>query len=147
MGAHVIVLEVDPLRLGQDVAECLHAVRDWDNPLVHVTNTYRQKRADPARWRDLLGLFLAMTVGFTISLLVIVLAASWVYYLIYPFLFWVTPPAVFGTPMMIIPMPPLPEIVKRRSTRRCFSSRVVRRVDMTRTSIFRSTSRSSTCLP
>jgi hypothetical protein len=24
---------------------------DWDNPLVHVTNTYRQRRADPARYR------------------------------------------------------------------------------------------------
>ncbi|APR82058.1 Tubulin tyrosine ligase-like protein 4 [Minicystis rosea] len=23
---------------------------DWSNPLVHVTNTYRQKRADPERW-------------------------------------------------------------------------------------------------
>jgi len=73
----------------------------------HLESAYRDTRgmgplrrlstwaADPARWRDLLGLFLASTIGFALSILVITLAASWVFYLIYPFLWWVTPPGIF----------------------------------------------------
>ena len=50
---------------------------------------------DPSRWRDFAGLFLAATVGLVLAVLVISLLAGAVFYAIYPFLLWVTPPGIF----------------------------------------------------
>jgi signal transduction histidine kinase len=50
---------------------------------------------DPARWRDLVGLFLAFTVGLVIPILVIAMLGGFLFYLIYPFLWWVTPAGIF----------------------------------------------------
>jgi len=53
---------------------------------------------DPASWRDAVWLLLRGIVGFVTSLLAVILFASSVFYLSYPFLYWVTPQSVFGTP-------------------------------------------------
>ncbi|MBO0856244.1 MAG: sensor domain-containing protein [Nocardia sp.] len=53
---------------------------------------------DPASWRDATWLLLHSIVGFLTSTLAVVLFAGSVFYLIYPFLYWVTPQSVFGTP-------------------------------------------------
>jgi len=53
---------------------------------------------DPASWRDALWLLLHSTVGCVTSALAVTLFLGSVFYLIYPFLYWVTPPSVFGTP-------------------------------------------------
>lgn len=50
---------------------------------------------DPATWRDLLWLFLNGIVGVFLSILSLILLLASVFYLIYPFLWWVTPPNVF----------------------------------------------------
>jgi signal transduction histidine kinase len=50
---------------------------------------------DPARWRDLLWLLLDFVLGFTLTLLVVTFFLAIVWYLIYPFLFAVTPRGVF----------------------------------------------------
>jgi signal transduction histidine kinase len=52
---------------------------------------------DSARWRDLAGMFVSSTVGFTLSLLAIVLFLSPLWYFVYPFIWWVTPEGVFDT--------------------------------------------------
>ena len=57
---------------------------------------------DPARWRDLAGLFLASTLGLVTSVLVISLLGGSVFYLIYPFLWWVTPDGIFDLPLGFI---------------------------------------------
>jgi hypothetical protein len=53
---------------------------------------------DPASWRDALWLLLHTIVGCVTSALAVTLFAGTVFYLIYPFLYWVTPPSVFGRP-------------------------------------------------
>jgi hypothetical protein len=53
---------------------------------------------DPASWRDALWLLLHSVVACVTSALSVTLFVSSVFYLIYPFLFWVTPPSVFRTP-------------------------------------------------
>lgn len=53
---------------------------------------------DPASWRDALWLLLRSVVGSVTSILAVALFASSVFYLIYPFLYWVTPQRVFGRP-------------------------------------------------
>jgi signal transduction histidine kinase len=50
---------------------------------------------DPARWRDLVWLLLSATVGFALGLLGVVLFLSIIWYLIFPFLFAITPDGVF----------------------------------------------------
>ncbi len=50
---------------------------------------------DPARWKDLAGMLLGCTVGLVIPIVVIAFLAGSLFYLIYPFLWWVTPPGVF----------------------------------------------------
>lgn len=50
---------------------------------------------DAARWRDFAGMFASGTIGFTLSLVNVVLFLSAVWYFIFPFLFWVTPDGVF----------------------------------------------------
>ena len=53
---------------------------------------------DPASWRDARWLLLHGIVCFVTSLLAVILFAGSVFYLIYPFLYWVTPQSVFGSP-------------------------------------------------
>jgi signal transduction histidine kinase len=45
---------------------------------------------DPASWRELLWLFLSMTAGFVLSLLALCFLLGFLWYAIFPFLFWVT---------------------------------------------------------
>jgi hypothetical protein len=53
---------------------------------------------DPASWRDAAWLLSHAVVGFVTSILSVTLFLGAVFYLVYPFLFWVTPQRVFGTP-------------------------------------------------
>jgi signal transduction histidine kinase len=53
---------------------------------------------DPATWRDWIWLLVNASVGFTLSILSFSLFAGGLFYLIYPFLWSVTPPAVFSDP-------------------------------------------------
>jgi hypothetical protein len=53
---------------------------------------------DPASWRDAWWLFCHAVVGPVTAVLNIALFAGGVFYLIYPFLFWVTPERVFDHP-------------------------------------------------
>jgi len=54
---------------------------------------------DPATWRDLAWLIVNAVLGFTLNLTSAVLFLSGLFYLIYPFLVWVTPDGVFDTPV------------------------------------------------
>jgi hypothetical protein len=53
---------------------------------------------DPSSWRDALWLFLHPIVTMFASALSLALFFGGVFYLIYPFLYWVTPPRVFNRP-------------------------------------------------
>jgi hypothetical protein len=53
---------------------------------------------DRASWRDALWLLLHAIVGCVTATLAVTLFLSTVFYLIYPFLYWVTPPHVFNRP-------------------------------------------------
>jgi hypothetical protein len=53
---------------------------------------------DPASWRDARWLLLHSIVACLTSALAVTLFVGSVFYLIYPFLFWVTPQRVFGRP-------------------------------------------------
>jgi signal transduction histidine kinase len=53
---------------------------------------------DPATWRDLAWLIVNAVVGFTLTLVSAVLFLSSIFYLIYPFLWSVTPDGVFDQP-------------------------------------------------
>jgi len=63
-----------------------------------MLNFLRTAFADPATWRDLAWLLVNAVVGFTLSLVSAVLFLSSIFYLIYPFLWWVTPRGVFDQP-------------------------------------------------
>ncbi|MDP9318820.1 MAG: sensor domain-containing protein, partial [Actinomycetota bacterium] len=52
--------------------------------------------SDPARWRDFAWLLVTSTIGFTLSMLVVTLMLSVVWYAVFPFIFWVTPKGVFN---------------------------------------------------
>ena len=52
---------------------------------------------DPATWRDWAWLLVNATAGFTLLILSFSLFAGAIFYLIYPFLYAVTPPSVFGS--------------------------------------------------
>ena len=64
---------------------------------------------DPARWRDLLWLLLSSTVGFTLGLVGAVLFLSIIWYLIYPFLFAITPDGVFDMDLGFMTIDTVPE--------------------------------------
>ncbi len=67
-------------------------------PVPGVVNYLRTALTDPATWRDLAWLLVNATVGFTMLVLSASLFFGAIFYLIYPFLFAVTPQEVFGTP-------------------------------------------------
>jgi len=54
--------------------------------------------SDPASWRDALWLPVHAVVAFATATLAVALFIGSVFYLIYPFLYWVTPQDVFGRP-------------------------------------------------
>lgn len=68
--------------------------RERSDPFRRVLTIVR----DPASWRDALWLLLHSVVGCLTSTLAVTLFLGSVLYLIYPFLYWVTPPNVFRTP-------------------------------------------------
>jgi len=53
---------------------------------------------DPASWRDAAWLLLHAVVAFVAATVAVALFLSAIFYLAYPFLFWVTPQPVFGRP-------------------------------------------------
>jgi signal transduction histidine kinase len=57
---------------------------------------------DPASWRDLLWLLVSMTAGFVLSVLAFTLMLAFVWYAIFPFLWWVTPDGTFNEEYGII---------------------------------------------
>src|SRR5262245_60211188 len=67
-------------------------------PVPGVVNYMRTALTDPATWRDLAWLLVNATAGFTMLVLSASLFFGTFFYLIYPFLYAVTPQEVFGTP-------------------------------------------------
>lgn len=67
-------------------------------PVPGVVNYLRTALTDPATWRDLAYLIVNATLGFTMLVLSASLFFSSIFYLIYPFLFAITPHEVFATP-------------------------------------------------
>lgn len=57
-----------------------------------------QIERDPASWRDAGWLLLHAVVGFATATVAVTLLLATIFYLIFPFLFWVTPQNVFGRP-------------------------------------------------
>ncbi len=53
---------------------------------------------DPATWRDHLWILLACVPGFALVVLVVAMAATPLFYLVYPLLLAVTPPEIFSQP-------------------------------------------------
>lgn len=50
---------------------------------------------DPARWRDLGWAYVSTTIGWIVSLIPVVLLLGVVWFMIFPFIYWVTPRGVF----------------------------------------------------
>ncbi|MEV6281174.1 sensor histidine kinase [Kribbella sp. NPDC051770] len=67
-------------------------------PMRGMLMWLRTTLADPATWRDIAWLLVNAVLGFTLTLLSAVLFLASVFYLIYPFLVWVTPDGVFDRP-------------------------------------------------
>ena len=67
-------------------------------PMPGVLMWLRTTLADPATWRDIAWLLVNAVIGFTLNLLSAVLFLASLFYLIYPFLVWVTPDGVFDEP-------------------------------------------------
>ncbi|GAA1543643.1 sensor histidine kinase [Kribbella lupini] len=67
-------------------------------PMPGMLMWLRTTLADPATWRDVAWLLVNAVLGFTLNLLSAVLFLASVFYLIYPFLVWVTPDGVFDEP-------------------------------------------------
>jgi hypothetical protein len=65
------------------------------NGVVHRVWTIER---DPASWRDALWAFVHSAVACFTSCLAFSLFVGGIFYLIYPFLYWVTPPRVFSHP-------------------------------------------------
>ncbi|NEA34721.1 sensor histidine kinase [Streptomyces sp. SID13031] len=67
-------------------------------PMPGILMWLRTTLTDPATWRDIAWLLVNAVIGFTLTLLSAVLFLTGVFYLIYPFLVWVTPDGVFTEP-------------------------------------------------
>ncbi|WP_433007085.1 sensor histidine kinase [Kribbella sp. CA-294648] len=67
-------------------------------PMPGILMWLRTTLTDPATWRDIAWLLVNAVIGFTLTLLSAVLFLASVFYLIYPFLVWVTPDGVFTEP-------------------------------------------------
>ncbi|MGC4939815.1 sensor histidine kinase [Kribbella sp. DT2] len=67
-------------------------------PMPGMLMWLRTTLADPATWRDVAWLLVNAVIGFTLNLLSAVLFLASLFYLIYPFLVWVTPAGVFDEP-------------------------------------------------
>ncbi|MEU4395529.1 sensor histidine kinase [Kribbella sp. NPDC023855] len=67
-------------------------------PMPGILMWLRTTLTDPATWRDIAWLLVNAVVGFTLTLLSAVLFLASIFYLIYPFLVWVTPDGVFTEP-------------------------------------------------
>jgi signal transduction histidine kinase len=67
-------------------------------PMPGMLMRLRTILTDPATWRDIAWLLVNAVIGFTLTLLSTVLFLSSIFYLIYPFLVWVTPDGVFTQP-------------------------------------------------
>ncbi|MEV6414704.1 sensor histidine kinase [Kribbella sp. NPDC051718] len=67
-------------------------------PMKGLLMWLRTTLSDPATWRDIAWLLVNAVVGFTLNLLSAVLFLASIFYLIYPFLVWVTPDGVFTEP-------------------------------------------------
>ena len=67
-------------------------------PVPGIVNYLRTALTDPATWRDLAWLFVNATAGFVLLIVSSALFFGAIFYLIYPFLYAVTPQEVFGTP-------------------------------------------------
>ncbi|MDX6292601.1 MAG: hypothetical protein QOH50_1676 [Kribbellaceae bacterium] len=68
-------------------------------PMPGMLMRLRTILTDPATWRDIAWLLVNAVIGFTLMLLSTVLFLSSIFYLIYPFLFAVTPTGVFEQPL------------------------------------------------
>jgi signal transduction histidine kinase len=68
-------------------------------PMPGMLIRLRTILTDPATWRDIAWLLVNAVIGFTLALLSAVLFLSSIFYLIYPFLFAVTPTGVFQLPL------------------------------------------------
>jgi len=78
-------------------------------PVPGPINFIRTALTDPATWRDLAWLIVNAVVGFTLNLLAAVLFLASLFYLVYPFLWWVTPRGVFDYHLGFIKIDSLPE--------------------------------------
>lgn len=67
-------------------------------PMRGLLMWLRTTLTDPATWRDIVWLLVNAVIGFTLTLLSAVLFLASIFYLIYPFLVWVTPDGVFTQP-------------------------------------------------
>lgn len=67
-------------------------------PMPGILMWLRTTLTDPATWRDVAWLLVNAVIGFTLNLLSAVLFLASIFYLIYPFLVWVTPDGVFTEP-------------------------------------------------
>jgi signal transduction histidine kinase len=67
-------------------------------PMKGLLMWLRTTLTDPATWRDIAWLLVNAVVGFALNLLSAVLFLASIFYLIYPFLVWVTPDGVFTEP-------------------------------------------------
>jgi signal transduction histidine kinase len=81
-------------RLLEEIPRPYRPIEPGTKPLSRILIYLR----DPATWRDWIWLLVNGTLGFTLSMLSFSLAAGSIFYLIYPFLYAVTPPEVFGNP-------------------------------------------------
>ena len=57
---------------------------------------------DPASWRDAAWLLVHAVVGFTLAIVQVTLALATLFYLAFPFLYWVTPQQAFGKAFGVI---------------------------------------------
>ncbi|MGX7677452.1 sensor histidine kinase [Jatrophihabitans sp. DSM 45814] len=80
--------------LGEPIPRPYLPIRPGSGPLLRLWSIMK----DPATWRDWFWLLVNASIGFTLSIVSFSLFAGGLFYLIYPFLWAVTPPEVFGNP-------------------------------------------------